>query len=66
MKGSKETSLKTCMAKRVRNQQKGLENYRTNYRNDRKATESDRKHLKKTDNDRNDGKSDRRLKKPTG
>jgi hypothetical protein len=48
-----------CMAKKVRKQQKALGNYRMNYRNDRKARESDRKSYKTTDNDRNDGKSDR-------
>jgi hypothetical protein len=45
MKGSRETTanVQWCMAKKVRKQQKALGNYRMNYRNDRKARESDRK-----------------------
>ncbi len=49
MKGSRETTenVQWCMAKKVRKQQKALGNYRMNYRNDRKARESDRKPYRK-------------------
>ena len=65
MKGSRETTenVQWCMAKKVRKQQKALGNYRMNYRNDRKARESDRKSQKTTEHNVNGGKSDRKTEK---
>ncbi len=47
----------------VRKRNKALENYRINYRNDRKARESDRKSQKTTEHNVNRGKSDRKIEK---